>query len=511
MLEKLDLNLTISKEEYKELIGELELRLAALQREFREKQIPVVVVFEGWKASGKGSCINRLMRSIDPRGFKVFSLDVPSREDKLRPYLWRYAGKIPRAGYIAIFQRSWYKQVLSDRIEGELPEHHWKQAYNEIEAFERQHSDAGYVLVKFWTHISKKEQESRFRKMESKPSEAWHVTPEAWEQHHKYDQYVDAAEEMFLKTSTAEAPWTLVEAENKYFMRIKVFETLIHAMESALEQHKHKNAFKPVMGDPVDLKKYRTVLMNSRSFLSKYNKHIDIERDDYDKRLHKLQKEVRELHHQMYMDRIGACLVFQGWDAAGKGGAIRRLLAPLDPRGFEVVTIGAPTKIELAHHYLWRFWTRLPKAGHLTIFDRSWYGRVLVERIEGFCSRDEWQRAYQEINEFEQMITNFGMVIVKYWLHIDKDEQLRRFQSREETPHKQWKITDEDWRNREKWEHYELAVADMIQKTSTSHAPWTVVEGNNKHHARLKVIQTFVDAIKNAVEDTRPRMPLLEE
>ncbi|MBN1296222.1 phosphate--AMP phosphotransferase [bacterium] len=509
MLEKLDLKLKLSKKEYKALVTPLEYRLAALQRTFRERKIPLIIVFEGWKASGKSSCINRLMRAIDPRGFKVFSLDVPSREDTLRPYLWRYATKIPRAGYIAIFQRSWYKQVLADRIEGRLSQPVWSQAYDEIDAFERHLADSGHVIVKFFLHISQKEQAVRFRKMEEEPAEAWRITPESWEEHRKYDAYIEALEEMLVKTSTAEAPWTLVEAENHQFMRIKVFETLIHAMESAVEMNTIRCEREPVMGDPLDLNKYRTILMNSRSFLAKYTTRIPMDRKEYEARLAKRQKEVRELHHRMYMDRIGACLVFQGWDAAGKGGAIRRLVAPLDPRGFEVVTISAPTEIELAHHYLWRFWTRLPKAGHLTIFDRSWYGRVLVERIEGFCTRDDWQRAYQEINEFERMVSNFGMVIVKYWLHIDKDEQLLRFKDRENTPYKQWKITDEDWRNREKWEHYELAVADMIQKTSTAHAPWTVIEGNNKLFARIKIIETFIAAIRRVLDDTRPRPPLL--
>lgn len=510
MLEKLDLSLKLEKSEYKALIRPLELRLAALQREFREKQIPVIIVFEGWKTAGKSTCINRLMRSVDPRGFKVYSLDVPSREDTLRPYLWRYATKMPRAGYIALYQKSYYTQVLADRVEGALTEERWQAAYDEIDAFERQLADAGYVIVKFFLHISKKMQAHRFKRMEEKPSEAWRLTPKAWDEHHQYQEYVEAAEEMFLKTSPAEAPWTLVEAEDKYFMRIKVFETLVHAMESALETHQQHASLISVMGDPLDLNKYRTVIMNSRSFLAKYNTTVVIDKNDYEKKLRKLQKEARELHHRMYQERIGACLVFQGWDAAGKGGAIRRLVAPLDPRGFEVVTIGAPTQFELAHHYLWRFWNRLPKAGHLTIFDRSWYGRVLVERIEGFCRKNDWQRAYQEINEFEQMLTNFGLVIVKYWLNIDKDEQLRRFKAREETPHKRWKITEEDWRNREKWEHYELAVADMIQKTSTSHAPWTVVEGSNKLHARLKVIETFTTSIRQTLDDSRPKPPLLD-
>jgi polyphosphate kinase 2 (PPK2 family) len=193
-------------------------------------------------------------------------------------------------------------------------------------------------------------------------------------------------------------------------------------------------------------------------------------------------------------------VVFEGWDAAGKGGAIKRLVTPLDMRRFEVVSIHAPTEMEKAHHYLWRFWKDLPKSGLLTIFDRSWYGRVMAERIELLCTTDEWQRAYREINEFEKTLVNSGAVIIKFWLHIDRKEQLKRFRTREKTPYKRWKITDEDWRNRAKWEDYEMAVADMIQKTSTTYAPWTVVESNNKYYSRLKVIETFIGAVTPALD-----------
>lgn len=510
MLEYLDLTQKTRKNEYKEQIVELEYRLAALQREFKERSIPVVVVFEGWEAAGKGNCINRLMRSMDPRGFKAYSLTVRSREEKLRPHLWWYAIRIPKKGYFAIFDRSWYGRVLMDRIEGVQPQHVWAIAYDEIDAFERQLVDAGYVIIKLFCHISKDEQERRFRKMEKDPTEAWKVTPEAWQEHRRYEEYVEAAEEMILKTSTPEAPWTLVESEDRLFMHLKVFRTVIRYMETALEKRSGEATVARIMGDPMDDRLKAEKLADARSFWSGFNMDRTIEYERYESQLDKLQKDIRRLHHMMYMERIGACVVFQGWDASGKGGAIRRLLAPLDPRGFEVVTISAPTEIESAHHYLWRFWTRIPKAGHLTIFDRSWYGRVLVERIEGFCSSDEWQRAWQEINEFEQMLTNFHMVVIKFWLHIDRDEQLRRFRDREEKPYKQWKITPEDWRNREKWDQYEIAAAEMIQRTSTAYAPWTVVESNNKLYARIKVLKTCIEAIRTAVEDTRPRPPLLD-
>lgn len=509
MLEYLDLMQKVKKEDYKKRITELEYRLAALQREYKSLGIPVVVVFEGWEAAGKGTCINRLMRSMDPRGFKVYSLTVLSREEKLRPYLWWYAIRIPKKGYFTVFDRSWYGRVLLDRIEGVQPEHIWTTAYDEIDAFERQLVNAGYVIIKLFCHISKAEQARRFKKMEKDPTESWKVTPEGWQEHHKYEEYVEAAEEMILKTSTPVAPWTLVESEDRCFMHLKVFKTVIRFMEIALEKRKHEHGTAQVMGDPMDAETMQEKLVEARSFWSGFDLNRKLDFNRYTTQLGKLQKEIRRLHHRMYMERIGACVVFQGWDASGKGGAIRRMLAPLDPRGFEVVTIGAPTEIELAHHYLWRFWTRLPKAGHLTIFDRSWYGRVLVERIEGFCSREEWGMAFQEINEFEKALTNFRMVLVKIWLQIDKDEQLRRFRDREEKSYKQWKITPEDWRNREKWDHYEIAAAEMIRQTSTSYAPWMVVESNNKLFTRIKVLETCISAIRTALDDTRPKPPLI--
>jgi polyphosphate kinase 2 (PPK2 family) len=199
------------------------------------------------------------------------------------------------------------------------------------------------------------------------------------------------------------------------------------------------------------------------------------------------------------MKRIPVVIAYEGWDAAGKGGNIRRLTEHLDPRGYEVVPIAAPNDIELAHHYLWRFWREVPKAGHITIFDRTWYGRVLVERVEGFCTVTDWRRAYREINEMERHLTAFGTVLCKFWLQIDRKEQLRRFREREAIAYKKWKITDEDWRNRRKWKAYQAAVEEMLARTSTPHAPWTIVESNCKWYARIKVLDTVIDAIKKAL------------
>ena len=226
---------------------------------------------------------------------------------------------------------------------------------------------------------------------------------------------------------------------------------------------------------------------------------LTMTKEDYKKRLSVLQKELTRLQNEMYLKRIPVVVALEGWDAAGKGGAIKRLTEPLDPRGYEVVPTAAPNDIEKAHHYLWRFWRAVPKDGHMTIFDRTWYGRVMVERIEGFCSQAEWHRAYREINQMEQNLKDHGVIVLKFWLQIDKDEQERRFNERLEDPEKQWKITDEDWRNREKWDEYVKAVDEMILRTSTTYAPWTIVEADSKYYARIKILETVVRALKNRI------------
>jgi len=227
-----------------------------------------------------------------------------------------------------------------------------------------------------------------------------------------------------------------------------------------------------------------TLDMNQKLTRAKYNKEIG-----------PFQVRLRELEFQLYREQVPALLIFEGWDAAGKGGGIKRVTELLDPRGYTVTSYAAPKGEERTRHYLWRFWRTLPRAGHLAIFDRSYYGRVLVERVEGFCNADEWRRAFREINEFESHQASFGMVICKFWLQVTKEEQLRRFRSREVDPYRSYKLTEEDWRNRAKWDEYSEAVEDMLRQTSTLHAPWTVVEANNKYFARLRILRTVVEAL----------------
>jgi AMP-polyphosphate phosphotransferase len=221
----------------------------------------------------------------------------------------------------------------------------------------------------------------------------------------------------------------------------------------------------------------------------------------YGRRIAAQQLRLRDLQFEMYERQVPVLALFEGWDAAGKGGAIKRITETLEPRGYTVSSFAAPRGEEKAHHYLWRFWRALPRAGHLGIFDRSYYGRVLVERVEGFCAGEEWRRAYREINEFEAHQASFGMVIRKFWLHISKEEQLRRFRGRERDPFRSYKITTDDWRNRARWDAYVEAVEEMLARTSTPHAPWTVVEAEDKLHARVKVVKTLADAIEQALKE----------
>ncbi len=495
MLELVDLDKKIPKETYKQVFPEMEIRLGECQRAARTAGVPVVILFEGWDAAGKGTLINRLTQALDPRGFKVHPISAPDETEQHHPWMWRFWTALPAAGSFAIFDRSWYGRVLFERMEGLTPQREWKRAYEDIDQFERQLADDGTVIVKFWLHIDKKEQQQRFERLEGDPATAWKVGKDEWKRHRKYPQWLEAVEEMLQRTSTAEAPWTVVEATQGRFARVKVFETVIRAVEAELHRRVSQPAAEPEpMPEPADSP------VRQQTILDRADLSLSLKRQEYQQQLDQLQERLFQLEHELYVARVPAVIVYQGWDAAGKGGNIKRLTRGLDPRGYQVVPVGVPTAEEKAHHYLWRFWKNVPKAGHITIFDRSWYGRVLVERVEGLCTEAEWERAYREINEFERQLADFGTVIVKFWLQINPDEQLRRFKARRQTPHKQWKISQEDWRNREKWKQYELAVVEMLQRTSTTYAPWTILEANCKLYARIKALRTVAEALHHALK-----------
>ena len=497
MLEKIDLSKKVDKKTYRRVMDEAEEKLGLLQRECKDAGIPVILVFEGMGAAGKGVQINRLIQALDPRGFDVYACDRPTEDEQMRPFLWRYWTKTPAKGRIAVFDRSWYRSVQVDRFDGLTPEDKLGDAYQDILSFEKQLCDDGTVIMKFFLYIDKDEQKRRFKKLEGSKETSWRVTDEDWNRNKYFGRYLKMNEEMLEKTDTDYAPWVIIEAVDKDYAALKIASTVMDRLEYELE-HSRPEEEKTAQGQEAKIRERFKNGVLSGIDLSK-----SLTEEEYKTRLKKLQKRLAELHSELYRLRIPVVIGFEGWDAGGKGGAIKRLTSNLDPRGYRVNPTAAPNDIEKVHHYLWRFWNSVPKAGHIAIFDRTWYGRVMVERIEGFCSEAQWRRAYQEINEMESHMANAGAVVLKFWLHIDKDEQERRFRERQANPAKQWKITDEDWRNREKWDQYEEAVNEMLIRTSTTYAPWIVVEGNDKRYARVKVLQTVVDALEKKIKEVK--------
>ena len=485
MLENVDLEKSVDKKEYRAKISELGPRIGELQRRAKEEKIPIIIVFEGWEASGKGTQINKLLLCLDPRGYNFHLTDKITEDELYRPYMWRFWTKTPEKGRIAIFNRSWYHRVLDERVEKAVPEKIWTSAYDEFNSFEKQLCDDGAVVIKFFLHIAEKEQEKRFKKLEGNPATSWKVTKKDWKQHNRYDKYLDAVEDMLTKTSTPYSPWNIIESHDARFATLKIFTTIKDAIGKRLNSTGASKNLQQIELAPVP-----------NSILDKVDNSLSLDQEEYEEILKKRQKELWECEFRAYGKRLPVIILFEGWDAAGKGGNIKRLVQAMDPRGYDVNPIAAPSDTEKLHHYLWRFWNKVPKAGHIAIFDRTWYGRVMVERVEGFCSENEWKRAYTEINEMEKELVNYGAVIVKFWINIDKDEQLRRFKARQDNPGKTWKITDEDWRNREKWDLYKTAVDEMIFRTGTNYAPWTIVEANCKFYARIKTISTVIKEIR---------------
>lgn len=498
MLEKIDLEKKLEKDEYKNKIESLKIRLGDLQREARELNLPVMIVFEGFDAAGKGVQIGELLQALDPRGFEVHAVKNETEDEKMHPFLWRFWKKMPAKGKIAIYDSSWYRKVLIDRFEKRTREKDLEKYYRSICSFEKQLTDDGMLLIKLFLTIDKKEQKRRFEKLLKSKDTAWRVTEGDLKRHHKFEKYQAINEDMLVRTDTSYAPWNIIEATDRRYASVKIYGIVIRALEEKItEIKKEQETTKKeaeVYEEPEEL---------IESVLAKADLTKSYTKNEYKIKLKRLQKRLEHLQGELYRKRIPVVIGFEGWDAGGKGGAIRRLTEHMDPRGYNVHPTASPNDTECAHHYLWRFWTDMPKNGHITIFDRTWYGRVMVERIEGFCSKNEWKRAYQEINDMERDLSDSGVIILKFWMQIDKDEQEKRFRARQENPEKQWKITDEDWRNRSKWDDYEKAVNEMLVRTSTSYAPWIVVEANDKYYARIKVLQTVVDAIEMQLKEEK--------
>lgn len=491
MLEKVNLKKKIKKSEYEEKFAKLSEKLGALQRKLRDEKVPVIILFEGFRGSWRGLLINKIISALDPRGFRVFSASKTSDKQKQEPFFAQFWQELPAAGQINIHHRAWYflrnEHAVGDKDEASEWYH---VSFSEINTFEKELTEEGYTIIKIFTHISAKQQEKNLAKGFQTSGSQWESLTPGGIEGIDYKVYEKTYEEMLDKTDTDYAPWQIVPMESKRTGIIATLETLIEKLNVALANHK-----KPKEGNNVKVKDSTVP-----DILSTYDLTKTISEKEYEEKNKKYRKRLGELQLKLYEKKISTIVAFEGWDAGGKGGAIRRLTAGLDPLGYKVNPVCAPNDWEKRFHYLWRFWQHIPFPGEIAVFDRTWYGRVLVERVEGFATVNEWRRAYQEINDMENQWTKQNIIVQKFWMQIDKEEQYNRFKAREEDPDKTWKITAEDWRNREKWDSYVEAINEMLYRTDTEEAPWTVVEAKNKFYARLKVMETMIKRMSRALE-----------
>jgi len=489
----------ISKAAFEERATPLRVALVEAQRALAKADFPVIVLFAGVDGGGKGETVNLLTEWLDPRRIETHAYDRLTEEERQRPEFWRYWRDLPARGRLGLFLSAWYSRPLVDRAYGQIGKDALDRRLQRIAAFERTLADDGALILKFWMHLDRKSQQKRLESLQKHPRHHWRISEWDWRNWHRYAEFTEAAEHMIRRTSTAEAPWLVVDGRHARYRSLTVLGMLQRALEARLAGRPPPDAgyrARAPVASP------RVIGARSKEIkpISGIEQKRVVGRKVYEKSLARLRGELYWLAAQNLLHGLPVVLVFEGWDAGGKGGAIRRMVSALDARCYRVHQVAAPSDEERAHHYLWRFWRRIPKGGRLTVFDRSWYGRVLVERVESFATEAEWQRAYAEIRDFEEQLTGHGTLLMKFWLHIDKDEQERRFLLRRDNPYKAWKLTDEDWRNRAKWEAYEDAANDMIANTSTRDAPWTLVAGNCKRHARLEVLRCLCTALEKRLK-----------
>ncbi|MCW5702565.1 MAG: polyphosphate:AMP phosphotransferase [Bradyrhizobium sp.] len=480
---------------------EKKLREALLDAQIdllEQRRFPVLVLIAGVEGAGKGETVNLLNEWMDPRHIHTHGFGPPSDEERERPANWRFWRALPPKGQIGVFFGAWHTMPIVQRVMGQIDDGEFASSVADIRRLERMLCDEGVLLVKYWFHLSKGQQKKRLHALEKDPRTRWRVTDLEWDYFKLYDRFIEVCDPFLRETSTGEAPWIVVPGVDPRYRALTVGRHLLATLRQRLKDGGESSR-------PARKALPLPAPRDSVNVLSKLVLDQQLTRAEYRKELEKWQGRLNSLARDPRMKQLSVVAVFEGNDSAGKGGAIRRVTQALDARFYDTVSVAAPTEEERAQPYLWRFWRHLPRRGNLTIFDRSWYGRVLVERIEGFCSDADWMRAYGEINDFEDAMVRHGTVVVKFWLAISKEEQYRRFKEREKVAFKRFKITKEDWRNRKRWHEYEVAVCDMVDRTSTAKAPWTLVEANNKLHARIKVLQTLCAALEERLEQVPKR------
>lgn len=491
MFESAEIGHQIDKETYDAAVPELREALLEAQLELRQQaRFPVIILLNGIEGAGKGETVKLLNEWMDPRLIQVETFDQQTDEELARPPFWRYWRRLPPKGRTGVFFGNWYSQMLQGRVHGRIDDARLDQAIGTAVRFERMLCDEGALIFKFWLHLSKKQMRARLKTLQDDPLHSWRISPLDWQQSKTYDDFVRYGERMLRRTSRDYAPWYVVEGSDERYRSLTIGRILLEGLQAALqlqERPKRQPHAAPVAAS-----------IDNRGLVDSLDMTQSLDKDSYQQQLEAEQARLARLLRDKRMRRHALVAVFEGNDAAGKGGAIRRVTGALDPRQYHIVPVAAPTEEERAQPYLWRFWRHIPARGRFTMFDRSWYGRVLVERVEGYCSSADWLRAYNEINDFEEQLTDAGVVLVKFWMAIDQQTQLERFKEREQTAFKRFKITEDDWRNRDKWAHYIDAVNDMVDRTSTEIAPWTLVEANDKRFARVKVLRTLNEALEAA-------------
>ena len=490
MFESAELGHKISKAGYaKELPVLREALLDAQMELIRLSGFPVIILLGGVDGAGRGETVNLLNEWMDPRHIETHGMGEPTEEELQRPEMWRFWQALPPKGKIGMFLGSWYTTPILDRVKSKIKSEVFENSMENIAHFEKMLTDEGALILKFWMHLSKAKQEVRLKTLEKTAKTRWRVSSRDWAHFKLYDKFRKVSERAIGHTSTAESPWIIVEGEDPHYRSLTVGKVILEALRKRNAESNvaatHKTHVAPLLP-----------AIDNLHILKRLNLDLKIEKRKYENLLEKYQGKLNLLMRHPQLKDISVVVVFEGNDAAGKGGSIRRITQALDARYYQVIPVASPTEEERAQPYLWRFWRRLPRRGRVTIFDRSWYGRVLVERVEGFCSTYDWMRAYGEINDFEEQMIASSTILFKFWLSISKEEQLRRFEERQSTGFKRFKITDEDWRNREKWSEYEQAVCDMVDRTSNTHTPWILVEANDKYYARIKILETLCERLE---------------
>ncbi len=494
MFEFAELGHSLKRQEYKQQLPGLRTQLLSVQQQLAECDFPVFIVISGVDGSGKGEVINLLNEWMDPRYISTHAFGKPSDEERERPRMWRFWRSMPKKGEIGIYVGSWYSRPIAERVKNKINQTRLKTELHRIQQFEQELIDDGALMVKCWLHLDKATQKKRLKELEKNPQTRWQVTKRDKKHLKIYDQFIQVAETVLKMTSTVDSPWLIVDSHDHHYRNLTVGQHVLQRISYHIEQHRKQAK------NNLELFSSGSVVANQGCLLDALDLSKKLSEKTYSKKLAFYQGKLGLLARQAHKRKISSILVFEGWDAAGKGGAIRRLTRAMDARNYQVIRVAAPTDEERLHHYLWRFWRHLPRAGKVTLYDRSWYGRVLVERVEGFASKMEWLRAYSEIVNFEEDLVEHGIVLLKFWLHIGKEEQLRRFKEREKISYKRYKITQEDYRNREKWQGYELAANDMFARTGGHTAPWFLVEANDKRFARIKILKNYCEMLEEKLE-----------